>query len=48
MGQITVRHKDGRTVSFNPRLFHYARANHPITKEDVDGETLIAILSEPE
>jgi len=46
MGTVRVRHDDGRSVSFNPRLFHYATAGHPITARDVDGKKLIAILED--
>ena len=46
MGLIVVRHDDGRMVGFNPRLGHYVQEGHPITCEDVDGETLIAILAD--
>jgi len=46
MGVITVRHDDGRSVSFDPRLFHYAEAGHPITSDDIDGDTLVAIVAD--
>ena len=46
MGLITVMHADGRMVGFKPRLHHYVQEGHPITNEDIDGETLIAILAD--
>jgi hypothetical protein len=46
MGEIVVRHEDGREVAFGVELYHYAQAGHPITPEDVDGETLLAILAD--
>jgi len=46
MGRIVVRHDDGRNVSFNPRLFHYVEAGHPITSRDVNGKLLVAIMSD--
>ena len=46
MGSIVVVHQDGRAVSFDPALYHYADAGHPITADDVDVETLVAIVSE--
>lgn len=46
MGTVRVRHDDGRSVSFNVRLFHYAAAGHPITARDVDGRKLAAILAD--
>ena len=46
MGLIAVQHDDGRMVIFNPRLGHYVQSGHPITGDDVDGETLIAILAD--
>ena len=46
MGLITVKHDDGRAVGFEPRLGHYVQVGHPITSDDVDGETLIAILAD--
>jgi len=46
MGSITVCHDDGRTVRFNPRLFHYAEAGHPITNRDVNCKLLVAIMSD--
>lgn len=45
-GTITVRHEDGRTVSFNPRLFHYVEAGHPVTNKDINGDLLIAIIAD--
>ena len=46
MGVISVRHDDGRIVHFNPRVYHYADVNHPITPADLDVETLVAIMAE--
>jgi hypothetical protein len=46
MGVILIRHTDGRTVSFNPRVFHYADVSHPITPADLDVETLVAMMAE--
>ena len=46
MGMIVVKHDDGRMVGFEPRLGHYVQVGHPITSEDIDGETLIAILAD--
>ena len=46
MGLILVMHDDGRMAGFNPRLEHYVQEGHSITSEDVDGETLIAILAD--
>lgn len=46
MGYIQVTHEDGRGVRFDPLLYHYAQAGHPITREDVDGETLVAIMAD--
>jgi hypothetical protein len=46
MGTIRVRHDDGRSISFNVRLFHYATAGHPITARDVDGKKLAAIMAD--
>jgi hypothetical protein len=46
MGVIVVRHDDGRGVGFEPRLGHYIEVGHPITSDDIDGETLIAILTD--
>jgi hypothetical protein len=46
MGTVRVRHDDGRSVSFNPRLFHYAAAGHPISARDVDGKKLAAIVAD--
>ena len=36
MGFIGVSHEDGRSLSFDPILYHYAQAGHPITADDVD------------
>ncbi len=46
MGSIKVYHDDGRMVYFSPRLFHYVEAGHPITSRDVNGNLLVAIMSE--
>lgn len=46
MGSITLRHDDGRTVHFSPRLFHYVEAGHPVTSRDVNGKLLVAIMEE--
>jgi hypothetical protein len=46
MGNITVRHDDGRAVRFNLRLLHYAEAGHPITSRDVNARLLVAIMSD--
>ena len=46
MGEIVVRHEDGREVTFGVELYHHAEVGHPITPEDVDGETLLAILAD--
>ena len=46
MGSVKVRHDDGRSVTFNPRLFHYVEAGHKITARDVDGKKLAAIMAD--
>ena len=46
MGTVRVRHDDGRSVSFSPRLFHYVSAGHPISPRDVDGKKLAAIVAD--
>lgn len=46
MGRITVRHDDGRSVSFNPRVLHYVEAGHSITSRDVNAKLLVAIMSD--
>lgn len=46
MGEIVVRHEDGREVTFGVELYHYAEAGHPIMPEDVDGEILVAIMAD--
>ena len=46
MGLITVLHDDGRMVGFEPKVDHYVQVNHPITRDDIDGETLIAMLND--
>jgi len=42
MGMITVRHIDGRSVPFDPALYHYVDVGHVIS--DIDGDLLIAIM----
>jgi hypothetical protein len=46
MGFIGVTHDDGRGLSFDPILYHYAQAGHPITAEDVDVGLLLAIMAD--
>ena len=46
MGMITVRHVDGRSVSFSPALYHYVDAGHVISDSDFDGDLLIAIMGD--
>ena len=46
MGMITVRHVDGRSVAFNPALYHYVDAGHVISDSDFDGDLLIAIMGD--
>ena len=46
MGVIVVKRDDGRGVGFEPRLGHYIEVGHPISSDDIDGETLIAILTD--
>jgi hypothetical protein len=48
MGFIGVSHDDGRSLSFDPILYHYAQAGHPIADEDVDGGLLLAIMADAE
>jgi hypothetical protein len=42
MGRIVVQHSDGRSVAFDPALYHYVDAGHVIS--GVDGDTLVAIM----
>ena len=44
MGMLTLRHEDGRAVRFQPGLFHYVQAGHPI--EGVDVALLVAIMAD--
>jgi hypothetical protein len=46
MGFIGVSHDDGRSLSFDPLLYHYAQAGHAITAEDVDAGLLLAIMAD--
>jgi hypothetical protein len=46
MGTVTVRHDDGRSVSFNPRLFHYVAAGHKLSARDVNAAKLTAIMGD--
>ena len=46
MGDVSVHHKDGRSVGFGIPLFHFAEAGHPITTEDIDGEMLVSIMQD--
>lgn len=46
MGLIIVRHDDGRVLGFDPALYHYAQAGHPITRDDVDGDALLSIMAD--
>jgi hypothetical protein len=46
MGFIGVSHEDGRSLSFDPILYHYAQAGHPITADDVDAGLLLAIMAD--
>jgi len=46
MGLISVKHRDGRTVAFDPALFHYVKVGHPIKVSDIAGDMLIAIMSD--
>jgi hypothetical protein len=46
MGFIGVSHDDGRSLSFDPILYHYAQAGHPITADDVDAGLLLAIMAD--
>jgi hypothetical protein len=46
MGFIGVTHDDGRGLSFDPILYHYAQAGHPIAAEDVDAGLLLAIMAD--
>jgi hypothetical protein len=46
MGLIIVRHDDGRGLGFDPALYHYAQAGHPITQDDVDGDVLLSIMAD--
>ena len=46
MGTVTVRHDDGRSVSFSPRVFHYVEAGHKITGRDVNGAKLADIMAD--
>jgi hypothetical protein len=48
MGFIGVTHDDGRGLSFDPLLYHYAQAGHPIAAEDVDAGLLLAIMADAE
>ena len=48
MGFIGVSHEDGRSLSFDPILYHNAQAGHPITADDVDAEMLLAIMADAE
>ena len=45
-GHIVVSHDDGRRVRIDVRLYHYAQAGHPISREQLDSERLLAILAE--
>jgi hypothetical protein len=45
-GYVGVAHEDGRSLRFDPALYHYAQAGHPITVEDVDAEMLLAIMAD--
>jgi ribosomal protein S27AE len=44
MGSIIVRHDDGRRVQFDPALYHYAEAGHPIS--ETLATSLIDIVSD--
>jgi len=44
MGMLTLRHEDGRAVRFQPGLFHYVQAGHPI--EGVNVALLVAIMED--
>ena len=46
MGLISVTHDDGRSVSFDPALFHFARAGHPITEEDLDVDLFLSMIAD--
>ena len=46
MGHITLSHDDGRRVSIDLPLFHYAEAGHPITPEQLDRELLFSIIAD--
>jgi hypothetical protein len=46
MGFIGVTHDDGRGLSFDPILYHYAQAGHPITDSDVDAGLLLSIMAD--
>ncbi len=48
MGTISIQHRDGRIVRLNPGLYHYVDARHPISKNEVEAEQLIAIIDEAE
>ena len=46
MGCITVQHDDGRGIGIDLKLYHYAKAGHTITEEDIDAELLAAIIAD--
>jgi len=46
MGWITVTHDDGRHITIQLPLYHYAKAGHPISDTDIDAELLFAIIAD--
>ena len=45
MGIILVVHDDGRAVGYDPGLYHYADAGHPITEEDLDVDLFLSMIA---
>ena len=45
-GTVEVKHQDGRSVSFDVLLVHYAEAGHPIAIRDIDGDTLVVLVAD--
>lgn len=44
--QVSVMHEDGRDVSFDVAMYHYAEAGHPITAQQLDSRRLLAMLAD--
>lgn len=46
VGTIEVKHRDGRSMSFDVLLVHYAETGHPIADQEIDGDTLVALMGD--